>query len=97
MIQHNALRRENCLDPVAFLNEAESSADFLHVALRILIDIFVGISMSASVFEIGGMQYSSASEGSSRVRSIEEVSRSSEESYYDRDLSVISGFTQRIY
>ncbi len=31
MIQHNALRRENCLDPVAFLNEAESSADFLHV------------------------------------------------------------------
>lgn len=80
------------MDPVALLNEAESSADFPHVALRILITVFVGISMSESVFEIGGMQYSSASEGSSRVRSIEEVSRSSEESHSDRDLSVISGF-----
>lgn len=84
------------MDPVAHLNEVESSADFLHVALRILITIFVVISMSEAVFEIGGMQYSSASEGSRRVRSIEEVSRSSEESYSNRDLSVISGFAQRI-
>lgn len=84
------------MDPVAHLNEVESSADFLHVALRILITIVVGISMSEAVFEIGGMQYSSAFEGSCRVRSIEEVSRSSEESYSDRDLSVISGFAQRI-
>lgn len=68
----------------------------MHVAFRILIILFVGISISKAVYEIGGMQYSSASEGSCRVRSIEEVSRSSEESYSDRDLSVISGFAQRI-
>lgn len=52
--------------------------------------------MSGSVFEMGGMQYSSASEGSSKVRSIEEVSRSMEESYFERDLTVSSGFAQRI-
>jgi len=84
------------LEPVAHLNKVESSADSLHVAFRILITLFVGISMSEAVFEIGGMQYSSASEGSCGVRSIEKVSRSPEVSNSDRDLSVISGFTQRI-
>lgn len=83
------------MDPIALLNETESSADFLRVALRILIAIFVWISMSEAVFEIGAMQYSSASERSCRVRSIEKASRSLQESYSDKDLSVISGFAQR--